>query len=180
MKNLILFGCLFCGFVACQGQEGQAHKNSKTTTEKSPHENWTVHENYDENGNLISRDSTYSYSYAAVNGQEIPAEKMDSLFNQMHSQFSNIHGMDLQDFMQNFKGMDFDELLQDIPDDFFSAPFFDDSLGTDHQNLHQQLREKMKHFQEQFFQQSSPRSIPRENPDQETQSTKKDTNLKKV
>ncbi len=181
MKNLILFGCLCCGFLACQGQESPVHKNSKTITQKSPHENWTVHENYDEDGNLISKDSTYSYSYATVNGQEIPAEKMDSIFNQMHSQFSDIHGRDLQDLMQNFDAMDLDGFFEGFPDDFFSSPFFNnDSLDTGHQDLHEQLREKMKHFQQQFFQQSNPRSIPRETPDQETEPSKKDTHLKKV
>lgn len=199
MKNLILLSFLFCGFLACQGQESQTQKqkNEKTTTTQSPNGDWTVHEEYDDDGNLISRDSTYSYSYSSINGQKVSPEEMDSLFSQLHGHFNGktmqdmmqgLNGMDMDDFMQNFGdmslnelmegfgGMDLSELMQDFDENFFAdSTFFNDEENEDREkdssSFHQKMMEQAKKMQEQFFQQHSDpnqRVIPRETPDSKT------------
>ncbi len=190
MKNLILLSFLFFGFIACQGQENQKQKNEKTTTSKSPNENWTVHEQYDDDGNLISRDSTYSYSYSSINGQEVPPEKIDSLLSQIGGHFNgknmqdlmqgfngmnmddfmqNFGDMSLNDFMQGFQGMDLNDFMQGFDEDFLSDSLSSEGEGDkkDPRDFHQRLMEQMKKMQEQFFQQHprpNRRVIPRETP----------------
>lgn len=202
MKNIVFLGLLFCGFIACQGQEQKPDKNKTTTTTQTPHGSWTVNEEYDDNGNLISRDSTYSYSYSSINGQEVSPEEMDSIFGRMQSKLpfdlnsddmgnfmQNFGDMSINDFMQGFGDMDLQGFMQGLNDTdtngFFNDFFNDsDSSSTDEKNdapgksIHDQMMERMKQFQEQFFQshpQQGQRVIPRESEQSATE-----TNLQSI
>lgn len=76
---------------------GQSRKTDKLTVPKQsktenncanqPQENIKVNKEYDKNGNLISYDSTYSYSYSSSSMDEIDPQKRDSLLNEFKSFF---------------------------------------------------------------------------------------------
>lgn len=53
-----------------------------TKSEKTPNGNWQVHKEYDEQGNLVSMDSIYSYSRYS-NGMQLEPQERDSLMQKM-------------------------------------------------------------------------------------------------
>src|SRR5699024_9796605 len=108
MKKIVLLGSLLLAFTACHSQENQTKKgHGSTTTHKTTKGNWTVHKEYDDQGNLIAKDSVYSYSWssASKNGHPLPQAKVDSLFKSMHQRLhAQFGGMNLPE------GFDFDSL----------------------------------------------------------------------
>src|SRR5699024_599604 len=132
MKRLIFTSLLSLFFLGSYAQEKEENSHSQTTTKETPKGSWTVHKEYDEEGNLIASDSTYTYSWSSRNGEEIPAKKLDSILQEMRSHFPSFKnsfsdGFDLEEFRDSFFG---DQNFQD----FFKQGF-----------------EQMEAFKKQFF-----------------------------
>lgn len=74
MKKLLLFIVLITGTTGCNGQQKQNEKTPKVTagpehTDSKPEVNWKVNKRYDDKGNLVEYDSTYTWSYSDKSGK---------------------------------------------------------------------------------------------------------------
>lgn len=82
-KIVTLFSVLFV-FTSCNAQEEKDNElsriNDPELAEVKPKESWNVDKEFDEDGNLIRLDSTYTWSFSS-NGKEISPETMDSLMD---------------------------------------------------------------------------------------------------
>ena len=104
MKKLFAFMMILFLTIGCNAQENKA-QNKKQIDENKPKTNIIVNKEYDENGNLIRYDSTYSYVYSNVEGDSTLADSL----------------------LSNFKG----EVFESFPDaktPFWNDMFFEDSL----------------------------------------------------
>ncbi len=161
MQKLLFLGLLLFSFTACHSQEQQSKNGSKTSiTQQTPHGSWTVHKRFDANGNLISKDSTYTYSYSSINGQPVSPEKMDSIQQLMRQQMQAHFGN-----MPNFASGFFSNTPMRI--DSLHQQFFSQNGFPNMAKIQQQMLQQMQAMQQQFGQvtpQHSPRFIPREAP----------------
>ncbi len=67
MKKLLAIALLF-SVIGCNGQDKKAKKTEGTaiqTEQNAPHSSWKVNRKYDDKGNLIRYDSTYTWSYSS-------------------------------------------------------------------------------------------------------------------
>lgn len=148
-KMLVLAMLLF-SLSSCQGQEKDPDPSAMKIAmdEVKPKGSWKVNRDYDENGNLISYDSTYTYSYSSVDGDTISAADMDELMSHFQ-QFLGQNGMNDQSaFMQSF-------FNDSIPG---NSHFFHGDLFADHFNsesFQRQIRE-MDSLHRQFLKQQYP------------------------
>ncbi|MCL6216689.1 hypothetical protein [Zunongwangia pacifica] len=74
--SMVMLAFAVLGFTGCNAQEKKTdeHSNlglSTKTKKEEPKGSWTVNKEFDENGNLKSYDSTYTYSYGSINGDTI-------------------------------------------------------------------------------------------------------------
>lgn len=114
MKQIFMVAvAVFLGYLNCNGQIAE---NGTTTDKKGPKTNIKVNKEYDEQGNLIRYDSTYSYSYSNMDNDSIPA---DSIFNMFRDHFNHQFGFSEDPF---FKDFFFQDSL--MKDDFFNDDFF--------------------------------------------------------
>lgn len=127
----------------------------------NPKIHYNVHKVYDKNGNLISYDSTYSWSYHhESHGRQID---VDSVFRKF-----------LPYFRQNFPDSTFQELQNHFlgfPDsamilDFFNNKHFFEQWQNQLFNFHQQIQEMdslRRQFMKQFMEQEkkSPNKVPK-------------------
>lgn len=165
MKAIILIlAMILFGMYSCQSQEKSDQKtalNAKKENSK-PQGSWKVNRDYDENGNLISYDSTYTYSYSSVNGDTISSENMDEIISQFR-QYLGQNGMNDQSaLIQSF----FNDSIRG------DGNFFHGDLSTKHFNsesIQQQIRE-MDSLQQQFLNQHYPQFFEK----QEEKSTQTD------
>lgn len=151
MKNLVLLLVLCSSFTACHSQVKESEKDSSITiTQETPKGNWEVHKKYDNNGNLIQKDSTYTYSWSSSKNGPLSKAETDSLMNHFQSQqFFNFDEMNLSDF----KGL-------------FDSSFFGDSLmGENFQKwdlgeLHQRFMQQIDSTRARFYNERQQHSIP--------------------
>ena len=88
MKKVLIL-LLVLNIVGCNSQEKetkQATDDKKDTTIVKPKETWDVKKEYDEFGNLIKYDSTYSWSYSNVKGDSIQVN-LDSIMDSFKGYF---------------------------------------------------------------------------------------------
>jgi hypothetical protein len=128
MKHLVLYTiAIFLAWHNCLGQTDQK-KNEKAHEKNLPESNITVNKEYDEDGNLIRYDSTYSWSYSG--------SERDTLFNDTLF-FGNNGYFDRRNFFPDipFLNKDFfnNRIFTDslFADKFFSDEFFSDILPDD-------------------------------------------------
>ncbi|PID71344.1 MAG: hypothetical protein CR985_00105 [Flavobacteriales bacterium] len=123
MKRLILLSTtLLLILLSCKNRtdentEKLAFNNIDTIKPKT---SYKVHKEYDEDGNLISVDSTYTYFYSNIQGDSLLEEKMFRNFKQgFDANFTNIDSIMANDFFNDslFKMHDF------YTDDFFRNRF---------------------------------------------------------
>ncbi len=138
MKKLTLVVLSLGFFWSCSSQTEKAEpsKNYEDIKGKSPQGNWEVHKEFDEHGNLIRKDSTYSYSWSSVNGQQVNPQEMDSLM-------ANARKM-MQAHMQSFNMSGFESSFDD---DFFGESMM--SMNPD--EIRKQMMQRMQQMQAQFF-----------------------------
>jgi hypothetical protein len=104
---------VFLGYINCNGQI----VNDDTANGKNnPKTDIKVNKEYDNQGNLIRYDSTYSYSYSNIGTDTI---LNDSIFNQFRDQFHHQFLFSEDPFFKDF-------FFQDsiMKDDFFNDDFF--------------------------------------------------------
>ena len=72
MKKLAIYMLMALSFFNCQGQNTSEKKDSDLKKDTiQPKTNIQVHKEYDENGNLIRLDSTYTYFYSNIKNDSI-------------------------------------------------------------------------------------------------------------
>jgi len=131
---------------------GQANHKTKdsTTAEKNtvnkPKVNIQVNKHYDNNGNLVGFDSTYSSFYSNVKGDTV---KMDSLMHSFDKYFDRHHSAF---FDQPFNALFFDDSLR-YPD-FFHRDFFMKRYELNDKYLRESMR-RMDSIKNNFFQEHS-------------------------
>jgi len=125
MKNLLILSTiLFIGFYSCSNKKpetkpGKALEAGLIDTIK-PKINYNVRKKYDENGNLISVDSTYSYIYSNGNVSEKMQQKIYQQFkSEMSKKFPNFQNDLFNNFFEN------DDINDSIfKNDFYSPDYF--------------------------------------------------------
>lgn len=106
-------------------------KNKETTTKENPKTNIVVNKEYDNEGNLIRYDSTYSYYYSNT---ESDKGNMDSIYNEFRKHFKNHYFFSREPFFEDFF---FEDSL--LKYDFYKEDFF-----------YKRFENNMKHMEQLF------------------------------
>lgn len=114
MRIMSLLFILAITITGCKGQKEE--KKEEFTTEENPKTNIVVNKEYDDDGNLIRYDSTYSYYYSNVESNE---DAMDSIYNEFRKHFNNQYFFSRQPFFEEFF---FEDSL--LKYDFYKEDFF--------------------------------------------------------
>ncbi|WP_373058594.1 hypothetical protein [Zunongwangia sp. H14] len=163
--KLFMLSLLFLSLSSCNAQEKKEKENGLITKKEEPKAvpqgNWKVNKEFDENGNLISYDSTYVYSYSTVDGDTIANGNMDPMLQHFQQMFGS-RGMDEHSAL--FESFMNDSLNR--TQDFFNNDFFSDEMSRNFQqqvkqmdSLHQQF---LKEHYPQLFYDNRQKVIPRE------------------
>ncbi|MGB8375212.1 MAG: hypothetical protein WCE57_07825, partial [Salegentibacter sp.] len=122
-KVLMLMAVLL-SLSSCNAQDKKEKAlNNDKEAQAVPKGKWKVNKKFDKNGNLISYDSTYVYSYSTVNGDTISNPNMDETMKKFR-QFFESNGMgDQSALMESF----FNDSLGGN-EDFFRNGFFRDHV----------------------------------------------------
>lgn len=105
IRTLLVIGALAYSFTACNAQETSNQQHAPKIDSK-------VTKHYDDKGNLIGYDSSYTEYYSNIEGNGL---MLDSLFNHIRQQFANQHQMfnswNQTDslFLKQFDAFQFDE-----------------------------------------------------------------------
>jgi len=142
MKRLFIIASFFLlSFYSCNTKKTET--KSKNAFEASlvdadtinkPKTNFSVHKEYDKNGNLISVDSTYSYIYSNGN---VSSKQQNKIFEQFKSELSNRYPTLQNDFFDNFFG---DDNINDsiFRNNFYSPDYF---LKNQNNNIKKMLKQ---------------------------------------
>jgi hypothetical protein len=114
---MIVFGLILTGLISCHSQDMKSGKERKAKIK--PTENVTVNRKYDENGNLIEFDSTYTSFYSNMQGDTL---QTDSIMKDFSMYFDN-HFRGISSY--DLPGIDSTSMSQFFRDDFFEHGFFD-------------------------------------------------------
>ncbi|MCK3684858.1 hypothetical protein [Maribellus sp. YY47] len=153
MKTLVLSIVVALFTLGCSAQD-QPEKGGKKLSEKKdaknkPEEHWTVNKEVDENGNVISYDSTYTWSYTNTEGDSVNVD-VDSMMQSFESFFNkkmpSVWGESLMNPMFG------DSLLSR---DFFSDNYFHDRFENDFFDV-DKMFQRMDSLRESFFKQALP------------------------
>lgn len=162
MQKLIFLSLVLFSVTACQAQDKQPQNRTETTVKQhTPQGNWTVHKRYDQNGNLIAMDSTYTYSYSSINGQPATSAQMDSLRQLMQQHFGTAFAMPNFPSVGGFANTP-------INIDSLRSRMFSQNAMPNIAEMQKQMRQQMRAMQQHFMQampQHPQRFIPREAPD---------------
>lgn len=164
MKTIVVALALSIGLISCNGQEEKkesAQNQPPVIGEKQelePRGSWTVNKEVDEYGNIVKYDSTYTYSYSTINGEEVKIEDVDSLIRSFKGYFQDkIPPAWKQDELNPF----WDDSL--IEEDFFNERFFEGRWRASFE----QMNKRMKHMDsihDMFFQDFYPGLIESRTP----------------
>jgi hypothetical protein len=135
--NYLLIVLAFTGMFSCHSQDLKTGK--KLQGKNKPEENVIVNKKYDENGNLIEFDSTYTSYYSNFEGDTLLT---DSIFKEFNNYF-NYHLSDMAS--NNFMLMDSTFMERFFHDDFFEQKF----LLQDDQLL--RMMKEMDSMKNEFF-----------------------------
>ena len=167
MKTSILILALASlSLSSCNAQDkndNDSEKNSMSFNSEEqapPKGSWKVNREFDEDGNLISYDSTYTYSYSNINGDSLPDAEMEEIQRHFESLFRNNERSAAM--MHRFMN---DSLT--TGNDFFNNRFFmNDAFSRDFQeqmrkmdSIHQQML--IDHFSRSYIE--DKKRIPAEN-----------------
>lgn len=159
--KVLMLAVILAGFTACNAQDKGNKSISKSEAEQNaPKGSWKVNREFDENGNLISYDSTYVYSN--VEGDTISNPNMNEMVKNFR-QFFERNGMkDQSAFFDSFMN---DSLSGN--QDFFQNDFFrNQMMAHDFQDQIRKMdsvqREFLKQNYPQMFQNDRQKIIPRE------------------
>ena len=120
MKKIIgLSFFLFFSLLSCDAQEKFKKDADKTDTIK-PKTSYKVHKEYDENGNLISVDSTYTYFYSNIKNDSILEKQF---FDRFKGNFYDEFHLSDSLVMKGFMGDDILDFNDFYTDEFFQNNF---------------------------------------------------------
>jgi len=145
MKRTVIFSVLFSLIIiSCNGQKNENAINK--AKENQPKTNIQVNKEYDESGNLIKYDSTYSYYYSNI---ENDIFLRDSIINQFKESFGTQYLFSRDPFFNDFFFRD--SLLNS---DFYTKDFFLNRFQNNTKQMNQLFMEmdsiKNLFFREQF------------------------------
>jgi hypothetical protein len=132
---------LSISLVSCNSQVKTQYKENKTNPNQ-PQTNVKVNKQYDEKGNIIKYDSTYSYYYSNVKSD---TNLRDSIFNKFKNQFNQRYFFSKDPFFNNFFFQD--SLLKY---DFYKKDFFSDRFRNNMHNM-DSLFWRMDSLKNDFF-----------------------------
>lgn len=139
---LIILSALM--LVSCNAQEKkQLDKKPEETSKQKvePKIDYKVNKEYDENGNLIKLDSTYTYYYSNIDKNAMINDSVFKKFNE-HFKMKNL-----------FKNSLFDEFFKEdvyIEDEFFKEDFFRGNFNRNQEMMNQMMR-RMDSLKNEFF-----------------------------
>lgn len=114
--KLLILVLMFSGLVSCQTQDVKSGKQIQG--KKKPHEEIIVNKKYDDKGNLIEFDSTYSSYYSTYLGDTL---NTDSILKNFNLYFNHrLNGIGYYDLF----GEDSTFVPGFFHDDFFEQQFF--------------------------------------------------------
>ena len=133
MKKLLFIAAVsLLSFYSCNSKKN--HSEFKDILEASlidtikPKKNFSVHKEYDENGNLISLDSTYSYIYSNGN---VSSKMQTKIFKQFKNELSRSVPNLQSDFFDNFfKNGDINDSI--FRNNFYNQDFFFKNKEIEH------------------------------------------------
>ncbi len=140
-RQLIYYGILFLmGLSSCNGQNKDNTGN--IPDENQPKAKIKVNKEYDENGNLIRYDSSYSYYYSNVENDTL---LRDSIFDQFRNHFNQKYFFSKEPF---FNDLFFQDSLLNF--DFYKKDFFSKRFQSNMEHM-DQLFHEMDSIKNQFF-----------------------------
>ena len=147
MKRIwMLFMAVTLILSSCNGQEKQIKKDKSGDAKKAPKEDIIVNKQYDEHGNLIQYDSTYTYFYSNIENDTI-AE--DSIFTNFRKMFELQYPFSYKPYFNDFF---FRDSLMKY--DFYKKDFFTERFRQNIEHTEKIFQEmdsiKNKFFFEQF------------------------------
>ena len=168
MKKIKLMALLFLSMAACHGQrnsnKGATIKENpgKSTstyidTTSNPKVEVKVNKKYDDKGNLIRFDSTYSYIYSSPEGK-MDHIQSDSLYNDFKSYFRGNYDNLLSNRMNNI-------FLNDslFNYDFFNKDYFSKRYEMNMKSF-EQLFQQMDSVKSRYFSHNFPQGKIEKNP----------------
>ncbi len=144
MKTVILYMIVFfSSFTSCNSQVVK-DKNTKDE-KKKPHEEVTVNRKYDEDGNLIEFDSTYTSYYSNFEGDTL---NLNSLLNDFpaffNNEFFNLHSKNMFNPFFNQDSV--------LNSHFFHDDFFEQQFISQNEDMLKMIQE-MDSIKNSFFEQ---------------------------
>ena len=127
--------------ISCNAQTDKKTEDKQSEVTKSeikPKVDYKVNKEYDENGNLIRLDSTYTYYYSNIDKD---AMMNDSIFKKFNKRFN---------MKSPFMSDDFFDKETFIEDDFFSEDFFRGNFKRN-QEMMQKMMSRMDSLKNQLF-----------------------------
>jgi hypothetical protein len=151
MKNIMLSAVLSLMIAACSGQKRKEQAKSMNgsaqlmaDTASNPKINVRVNRKYDDKGNLIRYDSTYSYYYASPEGQ-VKSIGGDTLYNNFKSffrqRYDTLFGNNMNDIFLNDSLFGYD---------FFNKDYFSKRFEINKKSLEDMFR-RMDSLKEDFL-----------------------------
>jgi len=144
MKRLSLF-LMFAGLFAsaCNGQKQPDEIEEKDSQkEHSPQTNIIVNKKYDEAGNLIRYDSSYTYYYSNIENDSLLEDSLLGSFEKLLQQKYPFSGSSF------FNDFFFDDSL--MHHDFYKNDFFSERFRQNREQMDKLFRE-MDQMKNQFF-----------------------------
>jgi hypothetical protein len=158
MKTLALVLVVVIGVTACNAQQKKDLSRSKQTIEtgqsmaNQPKVNWKVNKKLDKNGNVISYDSTYTWSYTNNKGDSVSVDA-DSVLESFHRYFnSNFPPL----WEKSVGGPLWNDSL--MRGDLFRDDFFQNMWKNDFFNMEKVFRQ-MDSLRNRFFDETYPGMI---------------------
>ncbi len=131
---------------SCDGQEKPIKNDQSSALKNAPKEDIKVNREYDEDGNLIRYDSTYTYFYSNIENDTI-AE--DSIFTNFKNMFELQYPFSYKPYFNNFFFRDSLMKYDFYKEDFFTERFRQNMEQTE--KIFQEMDSvKNKFFNEQF------------------------------
>jgi len=140
VRMIILAIVITLGLTSCNGQVAKDNNPEKKTN--VPNTDVKVNKEYDEKGNLIRYDSTYSSYYSNVVNDSI---LMDSIFGNFKNYFNHKYFFSKQPYFDDFFFQDSLLPYDFYKEDFFSNRFRDNMERMDH------LFWEMDSIKDEFF-----------------------------
>lgn len=116
-------------------------KEEKTEQKLKPKIDYKVNKEYDENGNLIKLDSTYTYYYSNIDLNE---QQVDSIYKSFNKHLNFSSSFDDSFFEEFFKNENY------IEEDFFQEDFFKNNT-TRNEEMMKQMITRMDSIKNQFL-----------------------------